>query len=189
MAGLIARTPRASSRPALLGGLVGAALFLLAVPEIPRNVVDMVANGNMQAATVHHDGRSLPEAPVRARVLTTLLRTIDSMTTPGQTVFVFDANMVRPAVNDVSLYYYLPRLHQSAFHMEITPAITTEQGSGLVDDVMDADLVVLVDTPEAERRALFPYATGGSQEATDALRNHFCERQVVERYELWVRCK
>ncbi|MDP9183933.1 MAG: hypothetical protein M3P04_14300, partial [Actinomycetota bacterium] len=113
---------------------------------------------------------------------------IDEMTSPGQTVFVFDANMVRPAVNDVSLYYYLPRLRQTAFHMEITAGITSEAGSGLAADVLDADLVVLVRTPEPERKVLFPYATGGSLEATNTLRANFCRRAVVNRYELWLRC-
>jgi len=186
--GLLARLPRPQLRGPALGSLLGVLVFLVAVPEIPRNIVDMVAHGNMQEKTVHHDGRHLPEAPVRADVLRVLLPAIDAMTTPGQTVFIFDANLVRPAVNDVSLYYYLPRLRQSALHMEITPGITTEAGSGLADDVDAADLVVLVQTPESERRTLFPYARGGSTEASDALHSRFCRRRVVERFELWTRC-
>jgi hypothetical protein len=186
--GLLARLPRPQLRGPALGSLVGVLVFLLAVPEIPRNIIDMVAHGNMREETVRHDGRHLPEAPVRADVLRVLLPAIDAMTAPGQTVFVFDANLVRPAVNDVSLYYYLPRLRQSALHMEITPGITTEAGSGLVEDVDTADLVVLVQTPESERRTLFPYARGGSTEASDALHSRFCRRRVVERFELWTRC-
>lgn len=186
---LLARLPQPQLRSPALGSLLGVLVFLIAVPEIPRNIVDMVANGNMREKTVGHDGRYLPEAPVRADVLDTLLPAIDALTVPGETVFVFDANLVRPAVNDVSLYYYLPRLRQSALHMEITPGITTEAGSGLADDINRAELVVLVQTPETERRALFPYAKGGSTEASNALHASFCRRRIVERYELWTRCR
>jgi hypothetical protein len=185
---LLARLPDPVIRPTAVGTLLAAALFVTAVPEIPRNLVDLAANGNMIAETVRHDGRSLPEAPARAAVFGELLPAIDALTDADDTVFVFDANLVRPAVNEVSLYYYLPGLRQNAFHMEITPGITTEEGSGLVDDVMAARLVVLVRTPEAERRQLFPYATGGSDEARQALAAHFCSRRVIDRYELWQRC-
>jgi hypothetical protein len=189
MTGLLEHLPRPPLRPRVLGTLLGVVVFLVAVPEIPRNITDMLAHGNMQARAVHHAGRWLPEAPARAAVLDELLPAVDAMTRQGQTLFVFDANLVRPAVDDVSLYYYLPRLRQVAFHMEITPGITSEHGSGLARDVTSADLVVLERTPEAERRALFPYAIGGSDEAQRALVSAFCLRRVVERYELWTRCR
>jgi hypothetical protein len=185
---LLALLPRPPLRPVLLGGGTGVLLFLVAVPEIPRNITDMLVNGNMRAKLVHHDGRSLPEAPVRAQVFGALLPAIDALAHKGQTLFVFDANLSRPAVNEVSLYYYFPHLRQSAFHMEITPGITSQPGSGLVGDVLDADIVVLVETPERDRRSLFPYATGGSDEAGTALRTHFCRQAIIDRYELWTRC-
>jgi hypothetical protein len=186
---LLERLPNPPPRPRVLGALLGVMVFLVAVPEIPRNITDMLANGNMRARVVHHAGRWLPEAPARADLLGVLLPAVDAMTRPGDTLFVFDANLVRPAVDDVSLYYYLPQLRQVAFHMEITPGITSERGSGLVHDITSADLVILERTPEAERRMLFPYARGGSDDAQRALTKTFCLRRVIERYELWARCR
>ncbi len=188
LAQLLRQLPRSPARPQVLGSLLGVMVFLLAVPEVPRNIVDMLAHGNMQATTVRHAGRALPEAPARADVLNVLLPAISRLTSDDDTIFVFDANFERPAVNDVSLYYYLHRLRQRAFHLEITPGITSEAGSGLTEDVRAADVVILVRTPEDERRTLFPYATGGSTDARVALTSDFCPVRVIDRYEVWTRC-
>jgi len=169
--------------------LLAPCLFLVAVPEIPRNVADMVLNGNMQSTTVAYEGREVPEAPDREAVLARLLPRVERLAGPGSTLFVFDSNLRRPAVTDLILYYYLPRLRQSAYHMEITPGITSERGSGLREDLLAADVVVLVGTPEADRRVLFPYAHDGSTEAEDALRARFCHRESIDRFELYVRCR
>ena len=189
LSALSGHVPAAVPRLRFVGGLVAPSLFLVAVPEIPRNVADMVLNGNMQSTTVSYKGREVPEPPDREPVLARLLPEIERLAGPDGKLFVFDGNLRRPAVTDLVLYYYLPRLRQSAYHMEITPGITSEHGSGLREDLEAADVVVLVDTPEDDRRVLFPYAHDGSSEAEHALRDRFCHSGDVDRFQLYVRCR
>jgi hypothetical protein len=91
-------------------------------------------------------------------------------------------------VNDVSLYYLLPRLNNHAKHIEVTPGVSSEAGSGLREDVLRADVIVLIDAQPWFRRSLFPYQRQGSSEAADALASSFCERGRVEYYVLYRRC-
>lgn len=160
-------------------GMAGSALYPL--------LQDLVGRGP-RAVTVTHQGRSLPLTESSAPTTRALLRLVDAHSSPGETLFVFDANLVRPAVNDVSLYYLLPRLRQRALYVEVTPGVSSEQGSGLKDDVEAADVLVLIDATEGFRRALFPYQRDGSTEAQDVVRREFCQVGRADYYVVLRRC-
>jgi hypothetical protein len=73
-------------------------------------------------------------------------------------------------------------------NLEITPGLTNTPGSGLTEDILGADVIVLVTAPEEFRRALFPFARTGSSEPAEALASTFCKRATIDYYEVYLRC-
>jgi hypothetical protein len=179
----------AKLRPRAVGLALGTGLVLIGIAGSALYPLgqQLVGDGP-RAVVVRHDGRSLLLARQFAPTTRHLLGLVDANSHAGETLFVFDKDLVRPAVNDVSLYYLLPRLLNRAKHVEITPGVSSEAGSGLREDVLRADVIVLIDAQPWFRRALFPYQRPGSSEAADALRSSFCERGRVEYYVIYRRC-
>lgn len=171
------------------GALGAGALLLVATPGwvfVP--LLDEVRTTGPSSSLVEHDGRTLPAEPDTALTLRRLLATLDQETTPGETVFVYDNNLVRPAVNDVGLYHLLPRLRQDAYNMEVTPGVTAFPGGRLLEDLREADVAVLVDVSEAFRTVLFPFSKNGSLDAQQELARNFCRVATVDYYAVYRRC-
>jgi hypothetical protein len=185
---LLRSLPHPPRRARTFGVLGGTVLCLVTTAQIPRDLVDVMANGNRQHTTVRWQDRVVPDAPWRARALDQLLPAVAALARPGDHLFVFDADTRRPTFGDVTLYYLLPGLRQTAHHMEITPGVTNRNGSGLADDFLDADLLVLVHLPRGVPQEAFPFARPGSSEAAKVLASTFCSVQRVDRYEILRRC-
>ncbi|MDP9183932.1 MAG: hypothetical protein M3P04_14295 [Actinomycetota bacterium] len=169
--------------------VIGTTLVLLGLAgSSGYPLVEELVGRGPTTTVVTHDGRSLRLSSATAGSVREVLAAIDERSTPGETVFVFDKDLVRPALNDVRLYYLLPRLRQTAKHVEVTLGISNASGSGLVDDLLSADVVVLLDLPPGFRHQLYPYEKDGSQEATQALDRTFCQVAEVSYYEIYRRC-
>ena len=169
--------------------VVGASLVVLGLAGSSGYPLaqDLVGNGPA-STTVVHDGRSLRLSSATAATVRDVLAAVDAHSTPGETLFVFDKDLVRPAVNDVRLYFLLPQLRQVAKQVEVTMGISNAPGSGLAQDVLNADVLVLLDLPPGFRHKLYPYAKDGSHEATLALTSTFCLVDKVDYYEIYRRC-
>lgn len=175
----------AARRAALAAGL----LFVLTTPEwVTLPLVDELRGTGPRSTLVEHEGRQLPLGPSAAASLNELLVVLDRETEPGTTLFVYDRNLVRPAISDVGLYHLLPSLRQRAYNMEITPGVTAFPGGRLVEDLQQADIAVLIDVPEDFRAALFPYAKSGTADAQEELEQHFCLVAEVDYYLVYRRC-
>lgn len=171
------------------GVAAGAALVALATPGwIAVPLLDEVTGNGPSSTVVEHDGRRLPVTPRSAATLEELLQVLDEETEPGDTVFVYDGNLVRPAISDVGLYHLLPSLEQSAYNLEITPGVTSFPGGRLLEDLQEADVAVLLDIPEEFRNALFPFAQNGTDEAQRELARSFCPVATIEYYAVHRRC-
>ena len=171
------------------GALAAGLLFIIVTPGwVLVPLLDEIRDAGPASVVVEHHGRRLPSDPDSARTLRQLLRTLDRETTPGQTVFVYDNNLVRPAVNDVGLYHLLPSLRQDAYNMEITPGVTAFPGGRLLEDLQEADVAVLIDIPEEFRTRLFPFSRNGSDEAQRELARSFCRLATVDYYAVYRRC-
>jgi len=174
-------------RPALLSagmalvivGIAGSSLYPLA---------QQLSGDGPRSSTLRHDGRSLLVVARYASTEAQLLSVVDAHSTPGETLFVFDEDLVQPAVNDVSLYYLLPGLRSHAKHVEVTPGVSSARGSGLREDVLRADILVLIRTTPSFRHDLFPFERPGSTEAADALRAEFCVLAEIDYYVVYRRC-
>jgi len=174
-------------RAALLS--VGMALAIVGIAGTSLYPLGQQLSGDgPRSTTLRHDGRSLLVVARYASTEAQLLHVVDAHSTPGETLFVFDEDLVRPAVNDVSLYYLLPSLRSRAKHVEVTPGVSSARGSGLRDDVQRADVLVLIRTTPGFRRDLFPFEKPGSTEAADALRADFCVIARIDYYVVYRRC-
>jgi hypothetical protein len=167
---------RSGARPVLAGGaalaLVLAALFA-APHRVTRPVVDSFTADVAPAVTLTHDGRSLPLAPAHAANLEAVLRDVDGIARTTTTLFAGPLDWSHPAATDLSPYFLLPRLRQSAHQMEITPVVTTAPGSGLMQDLRAADVLVLIDNGDRWRQ-LFPYAAAEPARVDAFIAGHFC---------------
>jgi len=180
---------RYGARAARGGIVAGAALVALATPGwVAVPLADELTGKGPRSTVVEHDGRKLPVTPSSADTLRELLQVLDREGEPGQTVFVYDGNLVRPAISDVGLYHLLPSLTQRAYNLEITPGVTSFPGGRLREDLWEADVVVLLDISEEFRRALFPHARDGSTEAREELERSFCRVATVDYYVVYRRC-
>lgn len=172
------------------GALATGVLLVLATPGwVLVPLIDDLRTTGPASSLVTHDGRQLPADRDAASTLRELLTTLDRLTGPGQTVFVYDNNLVRPAVNDVGLYHLLPSLRQRAYNMEITPGVTAFPGGRLLEDLREADVAVLVDVPESFRTALFPFSKHGSDDAQRELARSFCRAATIDYYVVYLRCE
>jgi len=186
---LLGAVPPRLARPPVLGALLATLLFLLGAGIATVQPVFITAAGDgPDAEVVRHDGRTVPELPARAAALKELLPVLDRVTKPGQRLFVFDSDLVRPAITDVGLYFLMPSLRSSGFNLEVTPGLSSASGSRLDQDVAEADVIVLLEATPAFRAALFPYERDGARAAAEALHRDFCLTTRVRYYQVWLRC-
>ncbi len=187
---LLRHLPFPSRRPHVLGALIGLSLFLVGTAQgVLQPLLLTLAGDGPEAVLVTHRGRTVPELPARASALHELLPRLETVTRPGERVFVFDTDVTRPMITDVGLYFLLPHLRGRGVNLEITPGVSNTDGSGLAQDLHEADVLVLVTAPTAFRQALFPYARDGSLTASRVLADEFCQVLEVDYYLVYRRCR
>jgi hypothetical protein len=108
-----------------------------------------------------------------ASALNQLIPELDARSDPGDRLIVGPADLSRTIYSDVSVYYLFPELEPATEYIEMDPGLADREGSGLADDIADADMLVLTNIwtgwnePNASDEHL-------SQEANQAVADHFC---------------
>jgi hypothetical protein len=72
-----------------------------------------------------------------------MLRKLDSLSKPGERLFVGPADLRRTNYNDTYLYHMLPKLTPATYFLEMNPFSANRPGSRLAADVATADWLVL----------------------------------------------
>ena len=140
-----------------------------------------VAVGNLPLPfLVERDGRKFWFSdPNVATAFNDMIVELDALTDPGDRIIVGTADLSRTVYNDVSVYYLFPELTPGTYFVEMDPGIADAAGSGLADDIEDADYLVLTNIwggwvePNATMRR-------GSQEANQAVADNFCLIRTFE---------
>ncbi len=125
-----------------------------------------------------------------ATALNQLIVDLDELSEPGDSIIVGPADLSRTIYSDVAVYFLFPELEPGTFYIEMDPGLADAAGSGLAEDIAEADFLVLTNIwtgwnePNASSEFL-------SQEANQAVADNFC---LVERYEdnlvlLFERCE
>lgn len=149
---------------------------LAAVPFIGTIALALVLGVpalNRSAPTVEHHGRSIRVAAAQATELERLLARVDQVARPGDAVFVGARDMSGPVLTSNWLYHLWPEYRHPFRFVEFLPGVTERRGSGLVDDLRKADVLVLEDLGE-HSGGMTPYIPRGSDEANREVSSSFC---------------
>ncbi|CAB4665156.1 unannotated protein [freshwater metagenome] len=141
--------PKANNRRGVTLAIATAALLLFAVtPHFTARIyADYTAQSfgyRRTAVPITHHGRLFyygrPEVQGAAE---SLLARIDSISKPGDRLFVGTADLRRTPYSDAYLYYLLPWLTPATYFVEMDPGMANAEDSRMPSDLASADVVVL----------------------------------------------
>ncbi len=126
--------------------LVVAILEAIA-PELTIMVRSAFAAGfrtNTSASFAELHGRSFPfHSPRMTATVDQMLKKLDSLSAPGERLFVGPADLRRTNYNDTYIYHMIPKLTPASYFLEMNPLSANRPGSRLAADVGTADWLVL----------------------------------------------
>ena len=162
----------------------GLALLLVVAPFYTYRTYLLhtrVAVGNLPLPfLVERDGRRFWFSdPIVTNAFNDLIPELDAISDPGDRLIVGTADLSRTVYNDVSIYFLFPELEPGTFFIEMDPGLADAEGSGLAEDIAEADFLVLtnvwagwVEPNESVTRQ--------SQEHNQAVADNFCLRAQFE---------
>ncbi len=165
LVGLLAtRVRRLRRSPVRLAPLLSAAVVaaVLGVPSLLES-----------APVVEHAGRSIHVEPEQVEPTREVLATVDAVGGSSAVVFVGARDLSEPVLPSSWLYHLLPGHPRPFRYEEFLPGYTEQRGSGLVEDVRSADVLVLEDL-DVLGDLLAPYVPRGPQTANRVVRDEFC---------------
>ena len=128
--------------------------------------------------------------PEVANALIAMIPDLDERSDPGDRIVVGTADLSRTVYSDVSIYFLFDELEPGTHYIEMDPGLADSAGSGLAEDIEQADFVVLTNfwsgwlEPNTSVKRQ-------SQEHNQAVADNFC---LVGQYEsnllmLFERCE
>lgn len=184
-----------SRRPAITGAAAIVALMLVVTPFYTFRYYTLhtrVAIGDLPLPFLveRGDKKFWYGNPEVANSLIAMMPVLDELSDPGDSLIVGTADLSRTVYSDVSIYFLFPELEPGTYYVEMDPGLADAEGSGLADDIADADFLVLTNfwsgwlEPNTSTRRQ-------SQEHNQAVRDNFC---LVDTYEdnllmLFERCE
>ena len=163
---------------------------------IPRYTFNSFADYSLQSFGIHRQAFKIERngrvfyygRPDVAAALKPLIRDLDKVSVPGQTLLVGTADLRKTPYSDAFLYYLFPELPPATYYIEMDPGVANADDSGLADEVRHADFIVLSrvwddwDEPNDARNF-------GSSEPNEVVEKDFCLVGDYEHlYELYERC-
>lgn len=151
-----------------------------------------VAVGNLPVPfEIERDGRRfwVGDPAVKA-AFDAMMPELDARSDPGDRLFVGPGDLSRTIYADTYLYWLFDELVPATYYIEMDPGLADAEGSGLADDVVSADFVVLTNTWSGWME---PNASSESRStrANRVIAEHFC---LIESYDtnlvlLFERCE
>jgi hypothetical protein len=142
--------PGSLARPARVLGaaLVPVVLLVGVLPDFTvRAYADAVAQtfGHRRKAEVMEwEGRTFRYARADAvDAVNALLPRVEAVTEPGDRLFVGPGDLRKTPYSEAFLYHLLPDLVPATRFIEMDPGIANAPGSGMVDELRSADVVIL----------------------------------------------
>jgi hypothetical protein len=129
---------------------------------------------------IERDGREFWVGdPTVARAVQEMLPDLDALTEPGDTLIVGPGDLSRTVYADTYIYWMMSELEPATHFIEMDPGLADDAGSGLAEDIAEADVVVLTNTWSGwvEANASVEH---GSQEHNAAIADNHC---LVKSYE------
>jgi len=189
------RAPRIGRVSVLSGGVAVLALMLAVSPFYTYRYYLLhtrVAVGDLPLPFLveREDRRFWFGNPEVANALIAMIPDLEGRSEPGDRLIVGTADLSRTVYSDVSIYYLFDDLEPATYFIEMDPGLADAEGSGLAEDIEQADFVVLTNfwsgwlEPNTSVRRR-------SQEHNQAVADNFC---LVGQYEsnllmLFERCE
>ena len=106
---------------------------------------------------------------------------------PGEKLFVGPQDLRRTNYGPTYMYFLLSELEPASYYMEMNPGTANREGSGLADDLREADWLILTSEWDNwnEPNDSVKY---GPSEPNEVVRDLFCVRLVRGQYRLYERC-
>jgi hypothetical protein len=127
-----------------------------------------------------------PDIAANAQAVTDEL---DRLVQPGDRILTGPADLSRTPYSDAYFYFLFPETVPATRYIEMDPGIADAPDSGLADEVLSADWLILShvwdswDEPNDSRLS-------GDPTPNEVVRDHFCRvGDQGEYYELWRRCR
>lgn len=159
--------------------VVASCLLIGLLPVFVRHFTDPPEHPPI--SSVLSRGRTVPWVPNDIG-LQDLLVDINRRSSPGDKLFVGPTDLRFAISNTTFLYYLLPQLVPATRYLEMNPGCANRSGSGLADQIVRADWLIL--TPEYNR-AFEPNASDipGPSAPNDIVRANFC---VLSQHSPWL---
>ena len=135
-------------RSAVLSGAGALLAMVLVIPQFTAwaysDYVLQTFGRHRLVFPIEHDGRTFyygrQEVADAAREL---LAEVNRVSQPGDRLFVGTTDLRKTPLSEAYLYYMLPDLPPSTYYIEMDPGVANAKGSGLADDLRDAQVAIL----------------------------------------------
>ncbi|MFK7919521.1 MAG: hypothetical protein AB8G14_15710 [Ilumatobacter sp.] len=189
------RKPQLTRASALSGGVLVLVLMLVVSPFYTYRYYLLhtrVAVGDLPLPFLveREDRKFWFGNPEVANALIAMIPDLEARSEPGDRLIVGTADLSRTVYSDVSIYFLFDELEPGTYFIEMDPGLADSAGSGLAEDIEQADFVVLTNfwsgwlepNTSVQRQ---------SQEHNQAVADNFC---LVGQYEsnllmLFERCE
>lgn len=189
------RIPRVGRPSVLSGGVIVLVLMMVVSPFYTYRYYLLhtrVAVGDLPLPFLveREDRRFWFGNPEVANALIAMIPDLEARSEPGDRLIVGTADLSRTVYSDVSIYFLFDELEPGTYYIEMDPGLADAEGSGLAQDIEQADFVVLTNfwsgwlEPNTSVKRQ-------SQEHNQAVADNFC---LVGQYEsnllmLFERCE
>lgn len=168
-------------------------IFVAVIPFYPvRSYIDMAGQTfgiNRFGTPITNDGRVFPfGSPVGAADAQAVVDELDRLAEPGDSLITGPTDLSRTNYNDSFFYHLFPDLEVGTRYIEMDPGLADVEGSGLAEEVAEADWLILSNSSAAWIEPN-ESAESRSQAANDAVGEHFCPALITDTFELWGRCE
>ncbi len=142
------RIPRLGRTSVLSGGAVVLALMLVVSPFYTYRYYLLhtrVAVGDLPLPFLveREDRKFWFGNPEVANALIAMIPDLDARSEPGDKLIVGTADLSRTVYSDVSIYFLFDELEPATYFIEMDPGLADAEGSGLAEDIEQADFLVL----------------------------------------------
>jgi hypothetical protein len=165
-------------RPAVAGTVVVGLLMLVVCPFYTYRTYLLhtrVSAGNLPLPfeIERGDHRFWVGDPAVATAIGEMMPDLDARSSPGDRLFVGPGDLRRTVYADTYIYWLYPELEPATYYIEMDPGLADAAGSGMAEEIAEADFVVLTNTwggwtePNASSEL-------GSPEHNQAVADHHC---------------
>jgi hypothetical protein len=183
---------RAGARLTVAGGAV-AVVLVAVIPFYPvRTYADLVGQSlgrNRFGYAIERDGRTFYFGDEQgAADAQAVVDALDGLARPGDSLITGPVDLSRTNYSDAFFYFLFPDLDAGTRYIEMDPGLADAQGSGLAEEVADADWLILSDAWSAWDEPN-DSAGSGSEEANRVVAEEFCTVVDAGTFELRGRCE